>query len=51
MAVLAELEEIEQFHRTLADLQGLIHVERVYDHCRVLQPSMYRDAGARGRHD
>src|SRR6266849_4739528 len=32
MAVLAQLDEIEQLHRTLADLQCLIHVERVHDH-------------------
>src|SRR3989454_8709443 len=32
MAVLAQLDEIEQLHRTLADLQCLIHVERVHHH-------------------
>src|SRR3989442_2356058 len=32
MAVLAQLDEIDQLHRTLADLQGLIHVERVHHH-------------------
>src|SRR5713101_3009809 len=38
MAVLAQLDEIDQLHRTLADLQCLIHVERVHDHRGVLQP-------------
>src|SRR4029434_10148305 len=32
MAVLAQLNEIEQLDRTLADLERLIHVERVHDH-------------------
>src|SRR5712692_5369674 len=32
MAVLAQLDEIGQLHRTFADLQCLIHVERVHDH-------------------
>jgi hypothetical protein len=32
MAMLAQLDEIDQLHRTLADLQCLIHVERVHDH-------------------
>src|SRR2546426_6698720 len=38
MAVLAQLDEIGQLHRTLADLKCLIHVERVHDHRGVLQP-------------
>ncbi len=38
MAVLAQLDEIDQLHRTLADLQCVIHVERVHDHSGVLQP-------------
>src|SRR6266567_5114245 len=38
MAVLAQLDEIDQLHRTFADLQRLIHVERVHGHRGVLQP-------------
>src|ERR1700687_1055372 len=38
MAVLAQGDEIDQLHRPLADLQCLIHVERVHDHSGVLQP-------------
>src|SRR6266446_2555866 len=38
MAVLAQLDEIDQLHRTLADLQCLIHVERVHCHSGFLQP-------------
>src|SRR6266852_9204148 len=38
MAVLAQLDEIDQLHRTVADLQRVIHVERVHDHGGVLQP-------------
>src|SRR3989442_3291013 len=38
MAVLAQLDEIEQLHRTLADLQCFIHVERVHYHSGFLQP-------------
>src|SRR5712691_1127268 len=37
MAVLAQLDEIHQLHRTLADLQCFIHVERVHGHRSVLQ--------------
>src|SRR6266852_4692542 len=37
MAVLAQLEKIDQLHRTLADLQCLIHVERVHGHRGFLQ--------------
>src|SRR4030095_12823497 len=32
MAVLAQLNEIEQLYRTLADLQRTIHFHRVHDH-------------------
>src|SRR3989442_15807134 len=38
MAVLAQLDEIEQLHRTLATLQCLIPVERVHYHSGFLQP-------------
>src|SRR5713101_6869443 len=37
MAVLTQLDEIDQLHRTLADLQCLIHVERVDGHRGFLQ--------------
>ncbi len=38
MAVLAQVDEIGQLHRTLADLRCVIHVERVHGHRSVLQP-------------
>src|SRR6185503_12193789 len=39
MSVLAQLDEIGQLHRALADLQGLIHVERVHsNHSGFLEP-------------
>jgi hypothetical protein len=37
MAVLAQLGEIDQLHRTVADLERVIHVERVHDQSGFLQ--------------
>ena len=37
MAVIAQLGEIGQLHGTVADLQRVIHVERVHDHGGCLQ--------------
>src|SRR5881396_1194668 len=48
MAVLAQLDEIDQLHRTLADLQCLIHVERVHCHSGFLQPQACTATLARG---
>src|SRR3989442_12694407 len=48
MAVLAQLDEIDQLHRTLADLQCLIHVERVHHHSGLLQPQACTATLARG---
>ena len=37
MALLAQLDQIEQLHGPVADLQRLVHVERVHDHNWSLQ--------------
>src|SRR6266851_3988450 len=39
MAVLAQVDEIDQLQKALADLQAFIHIERVYGHRGVLQPT------------
>src|SRR4029450_6065084 len=42
MALLAQRDEIGQLHRTIADLQCVIHVERVHGHGGSSLSGLYR---------